>query len=239
MKKILSLTLVIIFALFPLTVYGDNSVDSTQIVKSSELIALEDAARIIGATMETDTNFSDSADSFGSLRTIYNADGYMLQITIRQDSALDKEDAVDMEYLARGSISTYIRGIRGTYENAEGTIAVEGLGDWAGIVKPVGKLYSLYIVYDGLYFIEITLSGEDKDDDWEVDKLKQTGELATERLESITGVKSKPAESEASEEGGFNWLWALLIALAVIAVVGIIAFIVTKSKTQKKPHSSE
>ena len=227
MKKILTLTLVLIFALTPLTVYGDDAGDSAKrAVKPSELIALEDAGRIIGTEMTVDRNFSDSAESFGSLRTVYNADGHMLQISIRQDVQLDKDDPVDMEYLARGSISTYIRGIRGTYENAEGTVPVKGLGDWAGIVKPVETLYSLYIVYDGQYFMEISLSGEDKGEEWEIGKLKEAGKLAAKRLESISGVKPKSGKS------GFNWLWILLGALVVVAVGGGITLIIIRKKNK-------
>ena len=236
MKRIISFALAIIIGLSLFTACGNDggagsgseSSGSTKItdkiIKPSELITADDAKKIIGTDMEADRNWSDSAESFGSLRTAYIAENYMLQVTIRQDAQLDENDPADMDYLARGSISTYVRGIRGTYENAEDTIAVSGLGDWAGIVRPVGPLYSLYIVYNGYCFIEISLSGEDKDDDWQIGKLKEAGKLATKKLENASGVKPESAGNS------LTWLWILLIALAVIAAGSGTAFIILRRR---------
>ena len=168
------------------------------VVKASELITAEDATRILGTDMAVSVDSNgvekdlDKREYPGSLRTVYDASDimmFMLQVCIRQNALLDKDIPFEEAIINRGGISSFSGEIKQQYENAENTITVEGLGDWAGIVSIVGK--TLYIVH-GDYFLELTITGrvdksrsDEEDAAWKIEKLTEAGKLAVERLEAI------------------------------------------------------
>jgi len=142
-------------------------------IKSSELLTLQEAARILGMEMKIDEKNFDKPESGGGLRTVYETTVaghlYLFQISFKPN--------------AERSYKT----IRELYENDESVIQVKGLGHWACIlVKPIFSLY----IFHGEYFINISLSrigrnplrNEEEEIVWRTEKVKEAGKLAVGRL---------------------------------------------------------
>jgi len=232
MKKILSFTLIFLLALSLLTACGGNSDNSnspgsgentlstpsggnsnntapanqdTRVIKSSELITLEDAGRILGMDLVVKDEL-DTAEQFGGLRSVYEYDDgerhssptYMLQINIKQNELLDEYDSLDKKLKDNGGISFSIDSLKSGYETiyAENdvfkTLWVEGIGDWACINR--SPIHTINIAYRN-YSIGVTITGQatdvsrSKEDEsaWKVEKLLDAGMLAIERLKAIVG----------------------------------------------------
>jgi len=142
-------------------------------IKSSELLTLQEAARILNMEMKIDEGYFDKPESGGGLRTVYETTAtehlYLFQISVKPNA--------ERSYKA----------IRQMYENDESVIQVKGLGHWACIlVKPVFSLY----IFHGEYFVNISLSrigrnplrNEEEEIIWRTEKVKEAGKLAVGRL---------------------------------------------------------
>ena len=220
MKKVLILGLAMVLALSLFTACGGNSDGGSnsnsnnsakqdeKIVKSSELITLEDAERILGMDLQVNVDSEageefDKAEQYGGLRTVYVFDGasiaftpYMLQITVRQNSLLDKNNSLDKTMIENGGISYYAGNFKKSYENDNDdmykVVWVDGMGDWACITK--SPIHSIQIYYNE-YLLDVTITGREKtatrsdeeESAWKQEKLKDAGNLALENLKAILG----------------------------------------------------
>jgi hypothetical protein len=178
-----------------------------KIIKSSELITLEDAMQIIGMDLqvfesEGEATF-DLPESFGGLRTAYVYDDgsisvappYMLQINIFQNALLDKNNVNDMNLIELGGVSYYAGNLKQSFEDSADEFKgdwIDGMGDWAFITK---SPYHSIKIYSNEYLLEVTITGREKDGTrsdeeesaWKVERLIEAGSLALERLENLIG----------------------------------------------------
>jgi len=171
---------------------------NTEIIKSSELITLEDAARITGVDMIVKKIDKVETMSPGEVKTQYDTDSMLFfTIDLYQDAAYDLSNSTHKSLLDSGGAKSYGETLRVAYENNpleikayKDTLPIEGIGDWAYIWG--SSKDSISIAY-GDYFIIITIystpkgsgfSDEEKIE-WHIEKLTEAGKLAVERLEAL------------------------------------------------------
>ena len=180
---------------------GDNANTPAQqdakIIKASEIITLEDAARILGTDVEINEKYNDTINplSLESIKTEYESKEssmFSMTITLFQNATFDTSNSVDKAYLDVGGIAFYNETIRKDREAKEGAVLLEGIGDWA-VINSLGTLMANIEIGHGDYSISINIistpRGSNFNDEekaaWQKDKLIEAGNLAVERLEAI------------------------------------------------------
>ena len=177
----------------------DGVVTETQdafVVLPSQLISLEDAARLLGEEMTADEDKYDAVESglTGKARGVYHtADEsnsiFIFQIVVYQDSLLDK-------VLIDSMGGTKGQGNRNRANGLESETAeeIEGIGDWA-YIDGLKKLMAEVNIGYGDYFLTLITTGTPKDSDfetygddhaaWRKEVLIEAGKLAVEHLKEI------------------------------------------------------
>ena len=169
---------------------GNDTSASTEfnpiVVKPSELIFQEDAARILGGEVTVDDVDDVEPLSLGSMKTSFDSTEhrmYYLCIWINQTSMLDPEMINHKVQLERGGIATHNDDFYETTINLEDAMELDNLGDWAIIRKD-----NIYVAY-GDYFIDITIntaaSKVKLTEEEYKEKLTEAGTLAFTRLKAI------------------------------------------------------
>ena len=156
------------------------------VVKPSELILQEDAARILGEEVEVDDVDDVEPLSLGAMKTSFDSTEhimYYLTIWINQTSMLDPEMKNHKIQLERGGIATHNDDFYKHTINLEDAIELDSLGDWAIIRKN-----NIWVAY-GDYFISITIntavSKVKLTEEEYKEKLTEAGTLAFTRLKAI------------------------------------------------------
>ena len=213
MKKIFAIALIAILALSLLTACGDNSGGDTNsggdskqdagVIKASELISLEDAARILGQEVAVDEKKNDKIDKMtpGSIEILYDSIDTSsiryISVTLYQNALLDPNSLAGKGLLDTGGISSYNARIKTDRESKEGALVIDGVGDWACITawESMGRRVGTIEIAYGDYCIAVTINGspnyetasEEETVAWQNGKLTDAGKLALERLAAIVG----------------------------------------------------
>ena len=225
MKRMLTLGLTLLLALSLLTACGGNNSGESppaaapapasnsgnntsspakqdaRVIKSSEIITLEDAKHILGTEVKAHDEKFDLINPLnpGTISTTYVSVEdplYYISIILHQDALLDPNVAVDKGMIDKGGIAGYNARIRPARESQEAAVILEGIGDWACITGydklKLNNLYAIDIAY-GDYCIEILLIGwpkgttviDEEKIDWKTEKFMEAGKRAIERLDAI------------------------------------------------------
>ena len=184
----------------------DNSSDTNapanqgaRLINASELISREDAERILGGDVTIDEKKNDLIED-GAVSITYDSNNgglmYYLTITLCQDAALDENRELDRVAFAIGGTASLNESTQIWYEEKEGNLLIDDLGDWA-CIKRLNVLSSsdwqmIQICY-GDYQINVasvgwpkgSVSTDEEKITWKKETLTEVGKLAFERLEAI------------------------------------------------------
>jgi len=169
---------------------------TAEIIKSSELITQEDAARILGENVKINALDERSHRvAPGSVETRYGSTESSLELSISlyQNAAFDINDKAHKKLLDQGGIASANDSLRKEHERRKDAVSAEGLGDWAFITPTDNETYLTIVIGYGDYRIVVDTRGEPhggKPADkgmlaMRTEILTEAGKLALERLAAI------------------------------------------------------
>ena len=213
MKRILVLVLALILTITLLAACGSNngsnsaenpddsgivegsasntSTETKDIIKAADLISNEDAATVLEQNME-DGVITVQKPFTDEVR--YESQSYTLHVSLSQEALYDEGNDLQKSLLKDGWTS-YMQQMEKAYVNNyydQNIVEMGGIAGTSYLQEGIGFGTWILHVFYGEYYITLALSNtamnyEDSEDEilWKHEKLKETGDLAVDRLKTI------------------------------------------------------
>jgi len=131
---------------------GESAKPAADIIKTSELLTLEDAEKITGMKMEVYTLDEISTGlSEGRIKTIYVTDdenNLSITVELLQEGLIESEGLIEL-----GGIGFQINRSKMYVEKNEEAVPLEGFGDWAYITEIMGTSFHVVV---GDYYLTVS-----------------------------------------------------------------------------------
>ena len=197
MKKRLIIVFVAILFTFVLTACGntntdDNNINTSKLINCSALITSADVGDVLGVNMLNNADdIVDLKDELGGFsKCVYNSEAYMYQIFLYQDALLSERvlENANTEWVFRNLVEGY----KDNKDWQNHIIPVEGIGEEAYLTDMTGReMWTLSVLQSG-YRIDMIITYNpakhepyDGENEWKVEKLKELGIIAVNRLKNI------------------------------------------------------
>ena len=196
MKKILNLVLIGVLCL---TLVGCGSVDNdngndekaSKLINCSSLITSEDVGGVLDVDIIDNESEIDLEDRVGGYsKCVYSSEAYMFQIFLYQDALLN-ETAIKNDINTAKGFRNLVEGYNNKEEWRDYIITVNGIGEEAYLTDMTGlERWTINILQSG-YRIDMIITYQplkhtpfEGENEWKVEKLKELGKLAVEKLKN-------------------------------------------------------